>query len=161
MARVVNAREFKESLSKLATGVSIIATKSEDKFFGFTASSLASVSLEPPLISFCLNKNAASLSAFAKCDVFSVSILAENQEEISRHFASHLDDKFAGIKYHLGATYDCPLIEHAICWLECEKVQEFSTGDHIIFIGVVKTSKINNDLNPLVYYARNYRHLKL
>jgi flavin reductase (DIM6/NTAB) family NADH-FMN oxidoreductase RutF len=157
----VDEREFKRSLSKLAAGVSVIATTAQNKLFGFTASSLTSVSLEPPLISFCLDNNAASLSAFNSSKIFSVSILAEQQEKISKHFASHLEDKFAQFDYHLGTFSNCPLIEGAITWLECEKIQEFAVGDHVIFIGEVKTARVNNDLNPLVYYARNYRRLEL
>lgn len=157
----MNEQEFKGALSRLAAGVSVIATNGQDRLFGFTASSLTSVSLKPPLVSFCLNNNAASLSAFNSSKFFSVSILAEKHEEISKHFASHLEDKFAHIDYHLGALSNCPLLKGAISWLECEKVQEFVVGDHIIFIGEVKTAKVNNDLNPLIYYARNYRKLKL
>jgi flavin reductase (DIM6/NTAB) family NADH-FMN oxidoreductase RutF len=157
----VNESDFKKSLSKLAAGVSVIATNDQDRLFGFTASSLTSVSLKPPLVSFCLNKDATSLSAFNSSKFFSVSILAEKHEEISKHFANHLEDKFAQFDYHLGAFSNCPLIEGAITWLECEKVQEFVVGDHIIFIGEVKTAEVNNDLNPLIYYARNYRRLKL
>lgn len=157
----MNEREFKGALSKLATGVSVIATTAQHKLFGFTASSLTSVSLKPPLVSFCLNKNATSLSAFNSSKIFSVSILAEKQHEISKHFSSHLEDKFAHYDYHLGAFSNCPLIEGAITWLECEKVQEFVVGDHIIFIGEVKTAKVSDDLNPLIYYARNYRRLEL
>ncbi len=156
----MNESEFKESLSKLSAGVSIIATRCQGKLFGFTASSLVSVSLAPPLVSFCLNKDATSFNAFASSDVFSASILAEDQVELSRHFARHIDDKFLKVDYQIGAN-GCPLIENAICLLECEKVQEFSAGDHIIFIGEVKSTKINNDSSPLIYYARNYRHLKL
>jgi len=160
MASGVNEHEFKESLSKLAAGVSIISTKFEGRLFGFTASSLTSVSLSPPLVSFCLNKDATCLGAFTSSNVFSVSILAENQEDISRHFAKHMDDKFSNAQYHLGAATGCPLMEKAICWLECGKVQEFTAGDHIIFIGEVKTTKINHNQNPLIYCARSYCKVK-
>lgn len=157
MAGAVNSQAYKEALGKLPTGISIITTHYKDQLFGFTASSLTSLSLSPPLILFCLSKNAGSFEAFKRNDKFAISILAENQADISKHFASVKFEKFANISYQIGAYSNSPLIRGAICWIECDQIQEYEGGDHIIFIGEVKETKINNQLNPLLYFSKNYR----
>ncbi len=95
MASTVNSERFKQALSTLPTGVTIITTLYNNKLFGFTADSFTSVSLLPPLVSFCLDKQAFSMSAFTSSKYFAVSILAEDQEDISRHFSKFNTDKFA------------------------------------------------------------------
>ncbi|MGI4775761.1 MAG: flavin reductase family protein [Janthinobacterium lividum] len=160
MAQVVNEREFKESLGRFPTGVSVISTVFNREPFGFTANSFASVSLKPPMVSFCLDSKAGSLKAFLQSDVFAVSILAENQEELSRHFSSGKHDKFSNTNYDLGAVTNCPLIHGAICYIECTKIHEFKGGDHIIFVGEVISTDIKNDFSPLVYFSHKYCGLK-
>lgn len=156
----MNSQRFKESLSRLPTGVSIITTQYQNKLYGFTANSFTSVSLNPPLVSFCLDKSAKSMTAFRCSKIFAVSILAENQESLSRHFAKGSDHKFLSVDYQIGQLSKCPLINGAICWIECEITYQHEGGDHIIFIGEVKVSTINNNSNPLVYFAHQYRQIK-
>jgi flavin reductase (DIM6/NTAB) family NADH-FMN oxidoreductase RutF len=156
----VDDQKFKEALGQLPTGISIIATKFDNHLFGLTVNSFTSVSLHPPLVSFCLNKNSSSAKAFNSNNSFAVSILAENQANLSKHFASSNYNKFANIQYIIGESSDCPLIAGAICWLECNKLHKYEVGDHIVFVGEVVTAKINNDLKPLIYYARNYWQLR-
>lgn len=156
----MNSTDYKEALGKLPTGISIITTKFNDQLFGFTASSFTSLSLNPPLILFCLSKKAGSINAFRQNEKFAISILAENQLAISKHFSSVKQDKFTHIAYQLGIYSNSPLIIDAVCWIECDKVQEYEGGDHIIFVGEVKSTCINNNLNPLIYFARNYRQLE-
>lgn len=159
MARVVDSEQFKASMGKLPTGVTVISTVLSNELFGFTANSFTSVSLKPPLVSFCLNKAAGSLEAFRKSSNFAVSVLAENQSVLAKHFSTGQSDKFHNQDYQLGSVSNCPLINGAICWIECEKVSEYNGGDHIIFIGKVIKVKINNNLKPLIYFARGYRNL--
>ncbi len=160
MAFTVNLEQFKQALSTLPTGVTIVTTLYNNKPFGFTASSFTSVSLLPSLVSFCLNKQSFSMSAFANSKCFAVSILSENQEDISRHFAKFNTDKFINISYNFGQTTNCPLIEGAVCHIECNKFNQHEVGDHIILIGKVINTMINSNLNPLVYYLKQYRGLK-
>lgn len=160
MASTVNSERFKQALSTLPTGITIITTLYNNKLFGFTADSFTSVSLLPPLVSFCLDKQAFSMSAFTSSKYFAVSILAENQEDISRHFSKFNTDKFAGISYNLGCTTNCPLIEGAVCHIECNKFSQYEVGDHVILVGEVINTIVNSNLNPLVHCLRQYRGLK-
>lgn len=128
MASIVNSAQFKKALSTLPTGVTIITTLYNNKLYGFTANSFTSVSLLPPLVLFCLGKQSFSMSAFVGSEYFAVSILAENQEDISRHFSKFNTDKFAGISYDLGRITRCPLIEGAVCHLSATSLVNMKWG---------------------------------
>lgn len=160
MASTVNPEQFKRVMSTLATGVTVITTVHNNKQYGFTASSFTSVSLSPLLILFCINVNSFSVKAFTDSRYFAVSILSENQQHLSKHFALPNPDKFIGISYNLGQYSKCPLIEEAICHIECNKFDCYNVGDHSVIIGEVINSKVNNNLNPLIRYLREYRKLQ-
>jgi flavin reductase (DIM6/NTAB) family NADH-FMN oxidoreductase RutF len=155
----VKAQEFKDAMGKFPTGVAIITTRFNETLYGFTANSFTSVSLTPPLVSFCYSKSAAGINAFKNYDKFAVSILSENQAALSRHFAQPMIDKFSNIKYKIGELTQCPLIAGAACWIECAKIHEYDGGDHIIFIGEAKSATIHQGFKPLIYFARNYWQL--
>ncbi|WP_316355239.1 flavin reductase family protein [Candidatus Trichorickettsia mobilis] len=144
----------------LPTGITIVSTSYDGQLLGFTANSFTSVSLSPPLILFCLNKNAGSIAAFQSSNVFAISILAANQAELSKHFSTSQPNKFSSVNHQIGKITNCPLIIDAVCWVECKKYQEYEGGDHLIFVGEVLNTTINNDQQPLVYFSKNYRELK-
>lgn len=153
--------DYKAAVGKYPTGVTVISTIYNKIEFGFTANSFTSVSLEPPIVSFCLNVKAGSIEAFKKSSFFTASILAFDQGGISDHFASHIENKFEGIDYYYGANSNCPIINGAVSYIECKKLNMFEAGDHIIFTGEVLAVKVCNDKNPLVYFARGYRNIDL
>lgn len=157
---MTDKEQFKKAVGKYPTGVTVISTRFEDAFYGFTANSFASVSLDPLMISFCLEKKAASLPAFKGADNFAISILAAEQSDISNHFAAHKKDKFEGQNYQIGKLSGCPLIAGALSYIECEKLQEIDAGDHVMFLGKVITTEIASDAKPLVYYSRKYYSIK-
>lgn len=157
---MINPNDFKEAVGKFPTGVTVISTIYDGELYGFTANSFASVSLHPPLISFCLNKCSKSFNAFLHTTNFAISILANNQSDIAQHFAKSIDDKFKLIKYKIGDKSHCPLIMDAVCWIECSKYKSLECGDHYIFIGEVNASKINNDNPSLLYFAKTYKEAK-
>lgn len=160
MATFVNSEQFKKALSNFPTGITIVTTAYNNRLFGFTVSSFTSVSLAPPLILFCINTLSTSLNAFTNSKYFAVSILADNQESLSRHFSQAQLNKFANIVYHLGPNSSCPLIDGAVCHIECTKFNQYHAGDHIIVIGEVIHTLVNEELKPLVHCLRQYRELK-
>lgn len=160
MARTVTENQFKNAMNCFPAGVTIITTTLNNKFFGFTASSFTSLSLKPPLILFSLRKNALCINNFSESDKFAVSILAENQTNISEHFGHSQLDKFVGISYELGSVTSCPLINGAVCHIECLKYTTYDGGDHIIFVGEVINTAIKNDLKPLIYHHKSYTKLE-
>ena len=152
--------EFKGAVGKFPTGVTVVSASYDGKLWGFTANSFTSVSLSPPLISFCLNKESGSFEAFSSAPCFAVNILSGKQADIAQQFSHRGLDKFANVEYRLGTFADSPLILGAICSIECKKYEQFKCGDHLIIIGEVMQTTINNKLSPLLYYAKSYLEIK-
>ena len=156
----MNSERFKKAMSTLPTGVTVVTTSYNGKLFGFTSSSFTSVSLLPPLVSFCINKDSSCANALISSDYFAVSILTETQVDISVHFSKYKADKFTDIPYTIGMHSKSPLITDATTHIECRKYTQYQAGDHTIVIGEVINTKVEDNLKPLIYYLRQYRELK-
>lgn len=154
----MNQNDYKAVVGKYPTGVTVISTKYHETIFGFTSNSFTSVSLEPPIVSFCLNKKSGSLAAFKASEHFAVSILAFDQGDIANHFASSSIDKF-GMVQNYQAISGCPIVDGAVSYVDCKKLNMFEVGDHVIFTGEALEVKICNDKKPLLYFARSYNSL--
>ncbi len=154
----ISKQEFRSALSRFASGVTVITTKDNNgKLYGITVSAFCSVSLTPPLILVCIEKNTGSHHAFLESGAFVVNILREDQQHLSDHFASHLEDKFAEIPYQKGIE-NLPVLENALANLECRIHNSYEGGDHTIFVGEIENIT-TTDGNPLVYFHGNYRKL--
>ena len=141
---------FRTCLSRFATGVTIIATRdSEGRFVGLTANSFNSLSLDPPLILWSLGHQAATLDIFKGQRYFSISVLAVDQVQIARQFATRLPDRFKGVAVHEGLDR-VPLIDGALAWFECERRTQVLHGDHWLFVGEVKRCAAA-DGSPLIF----------
>ena len=154
----ITKEEFRHALGKFASGVTVVTTKDKTgKLFGITVSAFCSVSLEPPLILVCIEKDTGSHHAFGQSGAFVVNILHEDQEEISNRFASHPANKFAEISYHLGIE-DLPVLDNVLVNLECRLHNSYEGGDHTIFVGEIERATISEE-KPLVYWHGDYRNL--
>jgi flavin reductase (DIM6/NTAB) family NADH-FMN oxidoreductase RutF len=120
-------------------------------------SAFSSLSLDPPLVLICINKNTASHNAFTESEAFVINILADDQEKISQQFASRAPNKFQGVAYYEGVN-GIPVLEGAVASIECLLVQAYEGGDHTIFIGEVQSSVVR-DGQPLSYFKGSYRRL--
>lgn len=148
---------FRTALSQFATGITIItATGADGRRVGVTANSFNSVSLSPPLVLWSLAHKSGSFSAFQTCTHFAVNVLAADQEHLSRHFAQHAADKFAGIETVAGAGGSL-LLPGSLAQFECRTRSLYPEGDHTIFVGEV-IQFAHTDKAPLVYQARHYWH---
>ena len=155
----ISKDEFRHALGRFASGVTVVTTKDSDgRLHGITVSAFCSVSLEPPLILVCIEKNTGSHHAFEQSSSFVVNLLREDQQYISDRFASYLSDKFAETKYHLGID-DLPVLEDVLANLECRLVNSHASGDHTIFVGQIERATVN-DSKPLIYWHSNYRNLR-
>lgn len=153
---------FKSVVGKFPTGVTVISTKSDDHLYGFTANSFTSVSLDPYLVSFCLNIKSGCVQGFKKAKYFAISILAYDQADISNNFASHNQNKFKDIRYTPSKFSDSPIINGCLGYIECSVKQIIECGDHYIFIGeAVDFVLSDNKKPPLIYFAKSYTSLKL
>jgi flavin reductase (DIM6/NTAB) family NADH-FMN oxidoreductase RutF len=149
---------FKLAMSHFASGVTVVTTEHEDTPYGMTVASFASLSLHPPLVLICVEKTVKTHDAIAAAEKFGVSILAHEQTEISGRFASKkIEDRFAGVVWSRGEL-GMPLIDGAICGLECRVHSQLPGGDHTIFVGEVVTAR-TSESKPLVYFRSGYREL--
>lgn len=156
----INKDEFRRALSRFASGVGIITTRDAGgRLHGITVSAFCSVSLEPPLILVCIEKNTGSHYAFLESAAFVVNILAANQRQLSDRFAARIPDKFAGVEYRAGIA-DLPVLLGALANLECVLVNHFDAGDHTIFVGRIEKSFVADAGEPLVYFHGSYRELE-
>lgn len=153
----IDDARFKLAMSHFASGVTVVTTEHEGKPYGLTVASFASLSLHPPLVVVCIEKNVKSHDVIAAAGRFGVSILGSEQGPVSNRFASRVDDKFDGVPTHTGEL-GVPLIDGAICTLECRVHGQLPGGDHTIFVGEVIEVNTTEGA-PLVYFRSGYRQL--
>lgn len=154
----IDDAQFKLALSHFASGVTVVTTEHEGRRYGMTVASFASLSLHPPLVLICIEKNVKSHDAIAASGKFGVSILAKEQADVSGRFASRSEDKFAGAAIRDGES-GVPLIDNALTTLECRLQQQLPGGDHSIFIGEVIHAHVREG-EPLVYFRSGYREIR-
>ena len=150
-----DSRDFRNALGHFATGVTVVTgcTETGEKF-GVTINSFNSVSLEPPLVLWSLDRNASTFEKFADAKHFCVHLLAEDQLELSNLFASVSDNKFDNLETASGIA-DIPLIEGCAACFQCRTHAVYEGGDHQIFIGEVLAFD-DTDKAGLMFYKGNY-----
>ena len=131
----------------------ICAPGPDDRFVGFTANSFNSVSLDPPLIVWSLNRRATNLSAFERTERYAINVLAQDQADLARRFSRPHADRFAGVEYRLG-TAGVPLIEGCVAWFECRHYARHRAGDHVVFIGEVETCARRKGAGLVFHHGR-------
>jgi flavin reductase (DIM6/NTAB) family NADH-FMN oxidoreductase RutF len=137
-AAVPAERAYRDALAQFATGVTVICARAPDgTLAGFTANSFNSVSLDPPLIVWSLARSASNLAAFEQAEGYVINVLADDQTELARRFASPHADRFAGVDYTLGPA-GAPRIAGCVAWFECRHHSRQHAGDHVLFIGRVE-----------------------
>ena len=154
----VQPQEYRDAVRHFASGVTIITVGSDQELHGMTASSFASVSLDPPLILVSLDKGSRTNEMIQAGGSFAVNILARHQEDVARAFARSGDKTFDELPHTLGPL-GAPLLEGALAWLECRTTQVADGGDHDILVAEVLATGGTEGL-PLVYYDRSYRGLE-
>jgi flavin reductase (DIM6/NTAB) family NADH-FMN oxidoreductase RutF/2-polyprenyl-6-methoxyphenol hydroxylase-like FAD-dependent oxidoreductase len=155
-ARGIDLRDLRDALGQFATGVTIITTQAADGHpVGVTANSFTSVSLEPPLVMWCLALTASSLSVFRDCEHFAVNVLSFGQHHLSRLFATSGADKFARTEVHNGPL-GVPLMDGVLAHFVCRNARQNEAGDHLIVIGEVQHYQAF-DGEPLVFHSGSYR----
>ncbi|OPX08772.1 flavin reductase, partial [Gordonia sp. i37] len=153
---VLNQRELRRALGQYVTGVTVITAKSpEGRKIGLTANSFTSVSLDPPLVSFCPARTAPSLADLTAAGRFAVNILAADQHDLSRQFATPSDDKFAGVEHRDGVG-GTPLLDRVVAQFQCRTVARVDAGDHVIFLGEIEEFPAPGG-DPLVFHSGGYR----
>ncbi|NOQ12938.1 MAG: flavin reductase [Methyloprofundus sp.] len=153
----IDNQEFKNSLKLWASGVSVITANSPDGELGMTATSFASVSMDPPQILVCINDSAETGAAILEDKKFAVNILTAAQEQVSNQFAggSSMQERFANVTWHKGEL-GLPLFDEALVSLECSVVQQVRAGTHWVVIGEIQSTQCQSG-EPLLYFNSSYR----
>jgi flavin reductase (DIM6/NTAB) family NADH-FMN oxidoreductase RutF len=155
----VDAPQFRQLLGRFATGVTILTTRAPDgRPIGMTASSVASVSLDPPLLLVAVNHEHDMHPALQAASDFVLNVLAADQEELSRRFAAEHPDRFAGVGYR-ESERGIPILDGVVASIECQKQATAPGGDHTVFFGLVTGGTVT-ERNPLLYYRGGYRSLQ-
>jgi flavin reductase (DIM6/NTAB) family NADH-FMN oxidoreductase RutF len=151
----VSESEFRDALSRFASGVSVVTTRdAAGRCHGITVSAFCSVSLEPPLVLICIEKATASHYAFHESRAFIVNVLDASQQALSEQFAAPAADKFGDREFEPGIE-GIPRLKTALASIECRVSAAHDGGDHTIFVGLVEAVKAR-DGGPLLYFRSEY-----
>jgi flavin reductase (DIM6/NTAB) family NADH-FMN oxidoreductase RutF len=155
---------FKALLRQQAATVTVITAPGHPSAggapVGFTATSFTSVSLSPPLVSFCLAKDASSWPTVRRADHVAVHLLAEHQHEVARTFATSGIDRFARHAAWQPGPHEVPLLDEALAWLVCRVVERVSAGDHAIVLAEPLVGHHLPSGVPLIYHKGRYAALR-
>lgn len=155
----VDARSFRDALARFASGVCVLTTVGGDgRRVGVTISAFSSLSLDPPLVLFCIGKRSANLDAWLNGDRFTVNVLGEGQAALSELFASQRENKFAGVAGHVGGN-GCFVIAGALVSLACRRVSLYDEGDHFIVVGEIEDVELGPNDGPLLRFRAAYRRM--
>ena len=154
------SRNLRQALGSFPTGVTVVSCLDQNNNpLGFTANSFTSVSLDPQLISICIDKESFNIDTFSITEHFAVSILSESQQSISTTFATPNEERFKDIDWRSEDT-GSPIISNAVAWFDCKTEQVVDAGDHLILIGKI-ISFDSSPKTPLMYLRGNYVNLGL
>lgn len=148
---------FRDAMARLASSVVVVSARNPDGYRGLTASTLVSVSADPPLVLVGLERESATRAAIVEGRRFNVSVLTRAQEFLAERFAGRapaVDAGWTEIPHRLGKN-GIPLIEGCAAWLECDVVQVHPAGDHDVCIGAV-TVAVQGTGNPLILWDRAF-----
>lgn len=153
----ITPANFRQTLGHFASGVTVITTQHTTPV-GFTCASFYSVSVNPPLVSFCVMKESHSLPTLLATQRFAVNILSQEQQALSDQFARRGEDKFQGVDYRLSSLGN-PLLAGCLAWLDCTLYATYEAGDHYLIIGEVQTLDHAQEGQALGYFKGQYCRL--
>jgi flavin reductase (DIM6/NTAB) family NADH-FMN oxidoreductase RutF len=140
-------------LGHVPTGVSIITGAGP---VGLAVGAFFSVSLDPPLVGWCPAKTSTSWPAIKAGGSFCVNVLAEDQEDVCRRFATKDPDKFSGLAWQPSAS-GSPRLHDILAWIDCDIEAVHDAGDHELCIGRVRAIDVVRESGPLVFFRGGYR----
>lgn len=149
-------RLFRNAMGSFATGVTVIATETNEGAHGMTANAFMSQSLDPKLIIISLKEDAHMLTKIKESGQFSVNVLAEEQQDLSMVFAGQVKSES---EFKFDYLDGKPVIPGALAQVACTVKSEYVEGDHSIFIGQVTEVHLE-DSEPLIFSKGKYRSLE-
>lgn len=150
-----DSSKFRQVLGHFPTGVTVVTAAPEGGPVGMAVGSFCSVSLDPPLVAFFPGKTSTSWPGIEEAGSFCVNILADDQEEISRRFASKDSDKFTGLGW-TPAPSGAPVLDGVLAWIDCDIETVAEAGDHWSVTGKVRDLAVGHDGAPLLFFRGGY-----
>jgi flavin reductase (DIM6/NTAB) family NADH-FMN oxidoreductase RutF len=149
----IEPADFRRVLAHLAAGVTVVAaSEPAGAMRGLTASAIASVSLEPPLVLACIDRTADTHDCIDRAGAFGISILPATARGMAERFAAGSPEtKFVGVAVRREAT-GAPILAAAMAWLDCSVWARYDGGDHTIFVGEVLAAGADGG-EPLVHFG--------
>ncbi|RBP48613.1 flavin reductase family protein [Arenicella xantha] len=154
-------RSLRDAFGQFATGVTVVTTRDKQgKPIGLTANSFASVSLEPPLVSWCVDKGSTRFTEFHEAEYFTISVLTAEQQPLSNLFAMRSWDEtvFDDVDWFAG-HHDVPQFSEVSARFHCRTEHLYEGGDHVIIVGAVLDYE-STPHSPLVFFSGQYQALK-
>lgn len=155
----IDSRAFRDAMGCFATGVTLVTARDQDgEPIGLTANSFTSLSLDPPLVLWSLDRKSDTLPIFSTCSHFGVNVLQSHHRDISTKFATKLNHHFGDVPFE---TWDSgvPIVPDALAAMECEVFARHDGGDHVIMVGRVLRVQAHTDGKPLMFYRGKYADL--
>ena len=155
----MDLRAYRDALGSFPTGVAVVTANGADAHFGITVNSFTSVSLDPPLVLWCMDRRSRRHDIFVKAEGFTISILGTGHKEVSSRLArpgEHALDGIALIETALGP----PALADSLAIFECMAERKMEGGDHTILLGQVLRFSRPSQSAPLVYFRGKYSALQ-
>lgn len=165
----ISPEAFRHVLAHWATGVSVVTCRWDGRPYAMTATSLASVSLTPPLVLVSIGKQSRFHEPVTRAHGWAASILAADQGDLGRRFAAHgrsHDTQFDGVVTTDVPYSTAPVVDGCLVWLDCRTVAMHDAGDHTIIVGEVahtgplhrvdSTVAESSVRDPLTYYRGTF-----
>jgi flavin reductase (DIM6/NTAB) family NADH-FMN oxidoreductase RutF len=156
----VDARTFKEILSRWATGITVVTCRRPGGIHGMTANSFCSVSLNPPLVLVCVNRQGHTHQYIEDQRAFGVHILGTGMEDLSNRCAGFLGEEAHWLEDvpHRTAATGAPILQGALAWMDCSLWGAYDGGDHSIFVGEIEAGGTDEG-SPILWFNRGYREM--
>lgn len=154
----IDAARYRQVLGHFPTGVTVITSAADGVPLGLSVGSFFSVSLQPPLVGFCVGGQSKSWPKIRETGRFCANVLAEDQEDVCRVFASSGGDKFTGLGWRHSLS-GSPVLTDVLAWVDCTIQSEHEDGDHRLVIGRVVELEVGRETGPLVFFRGGYTQL--
>jgi flavin reductase (DIM6/NTAB) family NADH-FMN oxidoreductase RutF len=153
----VDAREFRDTVGRFPTGVTVVTATGSDGPAGLTTNAFSSLSLDPPLVLVCFERGSRTLPVVRESGRFAVNVLRAGQAELARVFASKRvhAEKFEAVTHTV--DHGVPVLDDALAWMVCDLEALHPGGDHEIGVGAVTAMGHDPEGEPLLFFGGAYR----
>jgi flavin reductase (DIM6/NTAB) family NADH-FMN oxidoreductase RutF len=157
-ANWVDPQTFRSVCANFATGVTVVTTGANGEVAGLTVNSFTSVSLDPALVLVCIHNDSGELPVLRETGAFAVNILAADQQEVCRSFASRHTRRSVEVDTRPGIS-GVPILSDALAYFECRVEREVDGGDHVILLGEVIDLAVQREDRPLAFFRNAFHEL--